>query len=110
MRPKISQLVGEKGQLIETEAELKTVETKIEEAKNQFIADQSQKLAEAERKADRLTQELIKAKTKNDRATLKAPIDGVVQQLMVTTVGQVVSSGQSLMTIVPRADRSRSRR
>ena len=97
----ISQLVGEKGQLIETEAQLKTVETKIEEAKNQFIADQSQKLAEAERKADRLTQELIKAKTKNDRATLKAPIDGVVQQLMVTTVGQVVSSGQSLMTIVP---------
>ena len=60
----ISQLVGEKGQLIETEAQLKTVETKIEEAKNQFIADQSQKLAEAERKADRLTQELIKAKTK----------------------------------------------
>ena len=97
----ISQLVGEKGQLIETEAQLKTLETKIEEAKNQFIADQSQKLAEAERKADRLTQELIKAKTKNDRATLKAPIEGVVQQLMVTTVGQVVSSGQSLMTIVP---------
>ena len=97
----ISQLVGEKGQLIETEAQLKTLETKIEEAKNQFIADQSQKLAEAERKADRLAQELIKAKTKNDRATLKAPIEGVVQQLMVTTVGQVVSSGQSLMTIVP---------
>jgi hemolysin D len=32
---------------------------------------------------------------------LKAPVSGVVQQLAVTTVGQVVSSGQALMTIVP---------
>ncbi len=93
--------VGESGQLHETEASLVTLEQKATEATNQFLADQTQKLADAERKEDRLTQELIKAKSKSDRTRLRAPISGFVQQLGVTTVGQVVSGGQVLMTIVP---------
>ena len=97
----VTQQVGEKGQLAETEAQLQTASRKIEEAVSQFINDQTGKLAEAERKADRTAQDLVKASAKNARATLKAPIAGTVQQLAVTTVGQVVSSGQSLMTVVP---------
>ena len=46
-------------------------------------------------------QDLVKAKSKNERTRLRAPVAGVVEQLAVTTIGQVVSSGQSLMTIVP---------
>ncbi len=94
-------LAGEKGQLLETGAGMHSLERKMEEVTAQFIADQSQKLAEAERKCDRLAQELIKAQSKNERTRLKAPIAGTIQQLSVTTVGQVVASGQSLMTIVP---------
>jgi hemolysin D len=93
--------VGEQGQLRESTAALETTEKKMAEAVAQFIADQSQKLAEAERKRDRLVQDLIKAKSKNERTRLRAPVAGVVEQLAVTTIGQVVSSGQSLMTIVP---------
>ena len=33
--------------------------------------------------------------------TLRAPIDGTIQQLAITTLGQVVSGGQALMTVVP---------
>ena len=97
----VTQQVSEKGQLIETEAAILTVKSKIEEMISQFIADQSQKTAEAERKSDRIAQDLIKATAKNERSTLKTPISGIVQQLSVTTVGQVVNGGQSLMTIVP---------
>jgi len=93
--------VGEQGQLVETKASLRTLLRKIEEATSQFIADQTEKLSAAERKVDGLTQELIKAKSKNERTTIRSPIAGTVQQLAVTTVGQVVSSGQPLMTIVP---------
>ena len=92
---------GEKGQLVENEAALITLERKIEAATAQFIADQMQKLADIERKADHLKGELVKAATKHERTRLTAPIGGTVQQLAVTTVGQVVSSGQPLMTIVP---------
>jgi hemolysin D len=94
-------LVGEQGQMRETAAALEATEKKLVETVAQFIADQTQKLAEAERKADRLEQELIKAGSKNARTRLRAPIAGIVQQFAVTTVGQVVTSGQALMTIVP---------
>lgn len=97
----VAQLAMDRGQLIETEAAVKTLESKLFETRSQFIADQAQKLAEAARKADRLAQEVVKARSKHARTTLKAPISGTVQQLAVTTVGQVVTSGQSLMTIVP---------
>jgi membrane fusion protein, hemolysin D len=93
--------VGEQGQLRESSAALAATEKKIAESVSQFIADQTQKLAEAERKRDRPSQELIKAQSKNERTRLRAPVSGIVQQLAVTTIGQVVTSGQSLMTIVP---------
>ena len=93
--------IAEKGQLVETEAAINTVASKIEELISQFVSDQSGKLAEAERKADRIAQDVVKATAKNERATLKSPITGTVQQLAISTVGQVVSGAQSLMTIVP---------
>ncbi len=92
---------GEKGQLAENEAALLTLDRKLEEATAQFVADQNQKLAEAERKADSFKAEFVKSAAKNGRTKLTAPIAGTVQQLAVTTVGQVVSSAQPLMTIVP---------
>ncbi len=94
-------LVGERAQLAETEAAAHSIEVKIEEAIAQFIAEQTNKLAEAERKADQIEQDLIKAQSKNGRTQLRAPISGTVEQLNVTTVGQVVSSGQTLLTVVP---------
>src|SRR5262249_53551117 len=53
--------VGEQGQLRESQAVLETIEKKMGETVAQFIADQSQKLAEAERKRDRVSEDLIKA-------------------------------------------------
>ncbi len=93
--------VGERGQLRESTAALQATEKKIAETVAQFVADQTQKLAEVQRKRDRLAQELIKAQLKNERTRLRAPVAGVVEQLAVTTVGQVVTSGQALLTIVP---------
>ncbi len=80
---------------------LLTLDRKLEEATTQFIADQTVKLADIERKADHLKGEFIKSTAKHERTRITAPISGTVQQLAVTTIGQVVSSGQALMTIVP---------
>ncbi len=92
---------GEKGQLLENEGAIATLDRKLDETTTQFIADQTQKLADIERKADHQKGELVKAAAKHERKRLTAPISGTVQQLSVTTVGQVVSPGQPLMTIVP---------
>lgn len=93
--------IGERGQLVETDAAIVSLQRKLEQTVTQFVADQVQKLLEAERKRDRVEQDLVKATSRRERTILKAPISGTVQQLIVTTVGQVVTSGQAIMTIVP---------
>jgi hemolysin D len=56
--------------------------------------------AKAEQKAAALTQEVIKAEQKAKQGVLTAPIDGVVQQLAVHTIGGVVTPAQALAIIV----------
>jgi hemolysin D len=58
-------------------------------------------LADAETKARSLSQELSKAQTRASQQHLSSPIDGVVQQLAVHTVGGVVTPAQQLMVIAP---------
>lgn len=59
-------------------------------------------LADAETRAHSLSKELIKAQTRAVQQTLTAPIDGVVQQLAIHTVGGVVTPAQQLMVIAPK--------
>jgi hemolysin D len=98
-----STLASDQGQLIETDAALKEVQSEKAKAVSQFIADNENKLAEASRKADEAHQALAKAAARLARTKLYAPIDGIVQQLAVTTVGQVVTTGQQLVVITPNA-------
>ncbi|MGE8100995.1 HlyD family type I secretion periplasmic adaptor subunit [Pseudomonas fluorescens] len=56
---------------------------------------------EANQKAASLVQELAKARYQETLTSLKAPVDGTVQQLAIHTVGGVVTPAQPLMVIVP---------
>lgn len=96
-----AQIASDRGQMIETRASIAELASQRAKAISQFIADNEGKLAEAERKAEAFSQDVAKADAKLDHTRLVAPIDGVVQQLGVTTIGQVVSTGQQLMTIAP---------
>src|SRR5713101_3869183 len=57
--------------------------------------------AEAERKMAGLQQDLIKAEQRTKLQLLTAPVDGIVQQLAVHTVGGVVTPAQALLVLVP---------
>src|SRR5690606_8120466 len=46
-------------------------------------------------------QELLKAENRGRMMILTAPVDGVVQQLAMHTIGGVVTQAQPLMVIVP---------
>ena len=58
-------------------------------------------LAKAEQKAASAAQEVIKAERRTKLQRLTAPVDGVVQQLAVHTVGGVVTPAQALAVVVP---------
>lgn len=62
-------------------------------------------LAKAEERAAGLVQDVIKAEQRTSLQNLTAPIDGVVQQLSVHTIGGVVTPAQMLMLIVPTESR-----
>ena len=58
-------------------------------------------LAKAEVSASEHAENLRKAGVKRDLRTLRAPVDGTVQQLAVHTLGGIVTPAQQLMVIVP---------
>ena len=62
-------------------------------------------LTEAERKAGGLAHELEKANERTKLQLLTAPVDGVVQQLAIHTVGGVVTPAQALLAVVPSDSR-----
>jgi hemolysin D len=77
----------------------------IRETRRQAVAEYrralSDELAKAEQKANGLAQDLIKAEQKTRLQLLTAPVDGVVQQLAIHTIGGVVTPAQALLVVVP---------
>ena len=97
-------LAGHKGQLGVAETTIEVLEREMARTRETFLGDNMQKLADAERRADETAQRLAKAKVRTARMTLRSPIAGTIQALSVTTVGQVVTTGQQLMRIVPEGE------
>ena len=62
-------------------------------------------LADAQAKEQALTQDVVKADERMTRQVLRAPIDGIVQQLAVHTIGGVVKPADTLLVLVPTDSR-----
>ncbi len=71
-------------------------------ARAQKAQEHAAEYSEAKTRAHSLSQELAKAENRTSQQTLTAPIDGIVQQLAVHTVGGVVTPAQQLMVIAPQ--------
>jgi hemolysin D len=90
--------VSQRRELAEAEVELTA---KIEHYKSQFHKQTTESLADANQKLDAIRQEIVKAEARTRALVLRAPVDGVVQQLQIHTIGGVVTPAQELMLIVP---------
>ncbi len=95
----------QKSHLRETEAAIAAIRETRGQAAAEYRHSLSDELAKAEQKASGLAQDLIKAEQKTRLQLLSAPVDGVVQQLAVHTVGGVVTPAQSLLVVVPSDSR-----
>jgi hemolysin D len=71
------------------------------QAVSEFAAGVLADLDKAEEKQNELTQDLVKAQEKSTDTQLRAPIDGIVEELAVHTVGGVVTPAQRLLIVVP---------
>jgi hemolysin D len=96
------ELAGQKQKLIQDSAALSEAEKNYRALVSEFQRIRQTELSEVEMKAASLSQEIVKAGQKTDFQKLTSPIDGVVQQLAVHTVGGVVTPAQQLLVVVPQ--------
>jgi hemolysin D len=95
------ELIVQQRKAVETEAARQALEAQRRQAQAEYAQDLASDLAEAEQKAAQSADDLIKADKKIEDETLRAPIDGIVQQLALHTIGGVVTPARQLMVVVP---------
>ena len=76
----------------------------IAAAQENFRTSAATELSEAESVLSTRGELLNKAERREALQTLRAPVSGIVQEVTVTTVGQVAEPGSPLITIVPEGD------
>ena len=101
LRGQETALVTQSGQIAEVDAAINGLERDAVKAVETFIGENSQKIADASRQSDELEQKLSQARARSERMILRAPMTGRIQALSVTTIGQVIGSGESVLTVVP---------
>jgi hemolysin D len=95
-------LKSQRSRVKELEQTIAEIKAQIQHTKSEFAKTNLEKQEEANHKIKSIRQELIKARTRQKARQLTAPIDGIVQQLAIHTVGGVVTPAQELMIIVPK--------
>ena len=99
---KTQELAGQKKRLQQDMAALAEADKHYRAMISEFQQSKQAELSILETKAASLTQDVTKAGQKADLQRLTTPIDGVVQQLAVHTVGGVVTPAQPLLIVVPQ--------
>lgn len=94
-------LASQVGQLAENAAAVDLIAAEIVRTKETARSENVQKIAEAERQIDDLRQRSTKAEVRTAQMVLVAPIAGTVQASTPAAVGQVVTTAEELMRIVP---------
>ncbi|MCB2218463.1 MAG: HlyD family type I secretion periplasmic adaptor subunit [Desulfobulbaceae bacterium] len=89
--------------LAEVEARLDRAGEEQELARTEYRRDLLDQLTTAQNECEHLRHQIVKAQNRQDHFALRAPSDGLVQQLAIHTVGGVVTAAQPLLVIVPTA-------
>jgi membrane fusion protein, hemolysin D len=89
----------------ETTAAVAAIDEQRKQTGEEYRRERYAELSEAERKAQGLSDDLVRAQHRAALQVLTAPVDGTVQQLAIHTIGGVVTPAQNLLVVVP-ADNS----
>lgn len=100
--------IDQEESLLLQRANVEQISASIESAKQNLYAYQSemrrntlQEINQLTRQRDSIRQELNKANRLTQLRILTSPVDGVVEELVVATIGGIVTPAQELLHIVP---------
>ena len=103
-----ARLEGERGQLVsalaQSQGKIGELELQILQVDQDMRAEVGKDLAEIRGKTSELMERKVAAEDQLKRIDIRAPLDGVVHQLNVHTVGGVITAGEPIMFIVPESE------
>jgi hemolysin D len=99
---KTQELAGQRKKLMQDQSALAEAEKNYRVLVSEFQQSKQVELSTTETKVASLVQDVTKAGQRTDLQRLTTPIDGVVQQVAVHTVGGVVTPAQELLIVVPQ--------
>lgn len=104
-----TRLEGERGHLTAAIAQAKgrisEVELQILQLDQDLRSEVAKELREIQARHAEYVERKVAAQDQLKRIEIRAPIDGVVHQLAVHTVGGVIQAGEALMLVVPESER-----
>jgi HlyD family secretion protein len=104
----MARLTGERGQYIAARAQAKgkitETELQIIQVDKDVVSEVSKDLRETNDKIGEFVERKVTAEDQLRRIDIRAPQDGVVLQSTVHTVGGVITAGDAIMMVVPKAD------
>ena len=99
---KTQELAGQRKKLMQDQSAFAEAEKNYRVLVSEFQQSKQMELSTIETKVASLVQDVTKAGQRADFQRLTTPIDGVVQQVAVHTVGGVVTPAQELLIVVPQ--------
>jgi HlyD family secretion protein len=103
-----ARLKGERGQLIASTAQargrISELQVQILQIDQNFRSDVAKELADVRAKSDELRERRVAAQDLLHKLDIRAPQNGVVQDLSVHARGSVIGAGEQIMLVVPQAD------
>lgn len=83
---------------------LKEAENKLAESDAKYRSDAQEELNKVQSKLDQLKQANFSLQDKVSRTQVRSPVNGIVKQIQINTVGGVIKPGMDLLDIVPIDD------
>lgn len=85
-------------------AAINEVQGRLQDLISTFRAEAQNELTEKQAEASALEQTLSALEDRKVRTEIRSPVDGIIKDIKITTVGGVVQPGQDLIEIVPKDD------
>ena len=92
---------AQRASVVSLEAAIAQGESKLAALHSQYRSQLENERLETVAQLNRAEQELAKAQVKVGMVEVRAPVDGVVKDLALTSTGAVVPAGATLLNIVP---------
>ncbi len=104
-----ARLAGERGQftaaIAQAKGKIAEVELQIIQVDDDLRSEAAQEISDGRAKLSELSERKVAAEDQLKRIDIRSPQNGIVHQLEMHTIGGVVSPGEPIMLIVPKADR-----